>query len=602
MTATTARTELRARISRAFAAFAAILVLATALVAVEFTFSPEQPEQAQAANAANFNPGMIISDAEFYNSNSMTVAEVQAFLNSKVSNCQAGYTCLKDFYQQTPSWGPNAYCNGYSGGVQTAAQIIVGVAKSCGINPKVLIVTLQKETSLITLNAPSPWRYERAMGYYCPDDPNNPGFCHPDYAGFFNQLYNASWQFQEYRANPTDYNYQAGRYNKIAYHPSSWQTGACPFANVYIQNQATAALYIYTPYVPNQTALADLYGGSSDGCSSYGNRNFWREYTDWFGSGASPYDPFGNLDSLTGGKFQISLSGWAADMDVPTRSLYMWVTIDGQGQHIYANKPRADIAANYPKYGQYHGFDATLSAKQGWHDVCVTASNIGQGKHTRFGCQRVFVDGESPVGDFTVKGGAKNISFEGWTVDRDGSDPRYIWITVDGQGQHWNVNQPRPDVQKAWPGSSLYTGFSGLLPVSGGKPEVCITLVNGGTGINKKLPCQTVSALGDQPVGHLDTATASDGRLHLTGWAADASDPSAQLYVWVAKLGLDGQHIRANTYRPDVEQRYTGIGEWHGFDATVPFPTSGTYTVCLTARNEGPGNNTLLYCKSVTAK
>ena len=52
---------------------------------------------------------------------------------------------------------------------------------------------------------------------------------------------------------------------------------------MYIQNQATANLYIYTPYQPNAAALNNLFG-SGDGCSAYGNRNFWRLFSDWFGS------------------------------------------------------------------------------------------------------------------------------------------------------------------------------------------------------------------------------------------------------------------------------------------------------------------------------
>jgi len=51
---------------------------------------------------------------------------------------------------------------------------------------------------------------------------------------------------------------------------------------VNVQNYATAALYNYTPYQPNAAALGNLYG-TGDGCSSYGNRNFWVYYNDWFG-------------------------------------------------------------------------------------------------------------------------------------------------------------------------------------------------------------------------------------------------------------------------------------------------------------------------------
>jgi hypothetical protein len=52
---------------------------------------------------------------------------------------------------------------------------------------------------------------------------------------------------------------------------------------VFIENQATAGLYNYTPYTPNDAALNNMYG-TGDACSSYGNRNFWRIYTDWFGN------------------------------------------------------------------------------------------------------------------------------------------------------------------------------------------------------------------------------------------------------------------------------------------------------------------------------
>jgi uncharacterized protein Veg len=54
-------------------------------------------------------------------------------------------------------------------------------------------------------------------------------------------------------------------------------------------------LYKYTPYTPNAAALNNLYG-LGDNCSAYGNRNFWRYFTDWFGS-----TQFGNLVRTAGG-------------------------------------------------------------------------------------------------------------------------------------------------------------------------------------------------------------------------------------------------------------------------------------------------------------
>ncbi|MBX3312470.1 MAG: hypothetical protein KF916_06240 [Microbacteriaceae bacterium] len=94
----------------------------------------------------------------------------------------------------------------------------------------------------------------------------------------FNQIYHAVKQFKRYQDLPHIRAYQAGRYNYIQYNPST----SCGGSNVYIQNQATAALYVYTPYQPNAASLAAGYGGGAT-CGAYGNRNFFNYYNDWFG-------------------------------------------------------------------------------------------------------------------------------------------------------------------------------------------------------------------------------------------------------------------------------------------------------------------------------
>ena len=47
--------------------------------------------------------------------------------------------------------------------------------------------------------------------------------------------------------------------------------------DVYVKNKATAALYTYTPYQPNEAALNNMYG-LGDRCSAYGNRNFYNMF------------------------------------------------------------------------------------------------------------------------------------------------------------------------------------------------------------------------------------------------------------------------------------------------------------------------------------
>ncbi|EYR64778.1 S-layer protein [Actinotalea ferrariae CF5-4] len=239
-----------------------------------------------AAVASDWAAGNIISDSVFFDPGTMTVAQVQAFLDDRGAACRPnadGLPCLKDIQVPTVAKAADGLCRGYAGGTQqTAAQIIVGVGLSCDVNPRVLIVLLEKEQSLVTRRTPSAYAYERATGFGCPDTAP----CNEEYFGLFNQLYLAARQYQNYAANPDRYpRYRPQRTVDVLYHPKQDPPGTfvCGSSPVFIHNQATAGLYTYTPYQPNAAALANLYG-TGDACSSYGNRNFWRLFTDWFGS------------------------------------------------------------------------------------------------------------------------------------------------------------------------------------------------------------------------------------------------------------------------------------------------------------------------------
>ncbi|WP_404431782.1 hypothetical protein LG299_15375 [Microbacterium lacus] len=233
------------------------------------------------ADLSKFNPGNIISDAVFFNRGTMTEAQIQTFLDGKVRTCSSNFVCLKDWYDNTRSIPADAMCGAYQGGTrERASRIIYKVAQSCGINPQVLLVMLQKEQGLILSSAPSAWNYQAAMGQGCPDT----AACDTRYYGFFNQVQGAAWQLKRY-ANPPGTTriftwYAPGNTWNVRYHPNA----ACGTSPVYIQNQATANLYYYTPYQPTGSALAAGYSASPDPCASYGNRNFFQFFTDWFGS------------------------------------------------------------------------------------------------------------------------------------------------------------------------------------------------------------------------------------------------------------------------------------------------------------------------------
>ncbi len=320
------------------------------------------PPKANALSGSEFTAGRIIDDNIFFSPNSMNVVDIQNFLNAKVPVCDTwgtqpyagttraayaaskGYstpfTCLKDYRQVTVSKAADGLCNGYGAVNQSAADIIYGVAQSCGVSPKVLIVLLQKEQSLVSDDWPWSIQYRSATGYGCPDT----AACDSTYYGFFNQVYAAARVYKYYAAHPADFNYRAGRDNFVLYNPNS----ACGGSMVFLQNQATAGLYIYTPYQPNPAALSNLYG-TGDGCSAYGNRNFWRMYRDWFGNTTGPGYEFVDAvnppaqilpNDVTSVRIRIrNLSGttWYGDGNVPSGQHPLRLATLG-----YANDPHGN--------------------------------------------------------------------------------------------------------------------------------------------------------------------------------------------------------------------------------------------------------------------
>lgn len=262
------------------AALVVVALVATAVIAQRRAteISAYLSDQATMARQYGFNPGLIISDNEMFDSTSMTTDEIQDFLGTRGVRC-SGSECLATKTFETKDEESDSLCSGYTASSdEGAADIISGVAQSCRINPRVLIVMLQKEQGLVTAADPEESNYTIAMGLSCPDD----GDCDTAYYGFFNQVYGAAHRLRYYQAHFTDYSYRPRTTDYIQYNPNE----SCGGSKVYIENDATAMLYIYTPYQPNEAALAGLAngtGGEGDACSTYGNRNFTLFYNAWFG-------------------------------------------------------------------------------------------------------------------------------------------------------------------------------------------------------------------------------------------------------------------------------------------------------------------------------
>ena len=260
------------------------------------TFAPYLFPREADATLAGFSAGNIMSDYVMSNKNSMSEAQIQAFLKSKNSCNKAidyhgysgttstgfyytystrdgHYVCMADEF-----FGDNGLPSGNQTG-QTAAHIIWQAAQDYSINPQVLIVLLQKEQSLITDTYPSTLEYTKATGFCVPDF----GPCNDPQPGLIKQVRKAASLFREVLDGGWT-NYPIGN-NYIQYNPNT----ACGGTNVYIENRATSALYRYTPYQPNAHAMG---GGSSSAypqCGAFGNRNFYNYFTDWFGSTQTTY-------------------------------------------------------------------------------------------------------------------------------------------------------------------------------------------------------------------------------------------------------------------------------------------------------------------------
>ncbi len=243
-------------------------------------------------NWSVFDPGNIISDGTFYDTAAMSDVQIRDFIDAQGVGCTGPY-CLKNLRVTTQDQPADQYCSAYAGGVNEDTAAVLGkVSRACGVNPQVMLVTLQKESGLLGRTDPTASTYDAAWGWHCPDTgPGGSANCDPAHAGFFNQAYGMAKQWSRYRVDPFNYNYRAGQTVNILWNVVESGCGSAP---VTIANTATASLYNYTPYQPNAAALAS-YPGTGDACSAYGNRNFFFLFGKYFGDTTSGQPSLGGM-------------------------------------------------------------------------------------------------------------------------------------------------------------------------------------------------------------------------------------------------------------------------------------------------------------------
>lgn len=199
----------------------------------------------------NFNPNRIIEDSDLMNYNAMNLAEIQRFLQNKNSYL-ANYTTL-NAHGTTKSAAEIIYdashnnfdCEGANlSDSPTEAEKQEKCRKITTVNPKFLLILLQKEASLIEDSNPPQARLDWATGYGCPDG----WVCNPYYKGFGKQVNSAALQFLAYMNEQSRYSYKAGETYTFT---NPYGTISQEKMTVTPANKATAALYNYTPHVFN---------------------------------------------------------------------------------------------------------------------------------------------------------------------------------------------------------------------------------------------------------------------------------------------------------------------------------------------------------------
>jgi uncharacterized protein with LGFP repeats len=264
-----------------------------------------------AAAATVPDPGNLLSDPILLDAGSMNISQIQSFLTSKggyLSTYQSLFDCsayLPDGTYFLGNTSHDAYIaiNAPCGQTVSAATIIYYVAQVYGVNPKVIMATLQKESSLITAGSQNAYLINTAMGYNCPD---SSGCSTTSGSNFIYQIDGGAWvlryRYERLRGNTAYWpsvNSTACTSTTKYYSPSLYPRQQVKFyddnginyATINLSNAATGSLYCYTPHVfnnfpgcTNGTYASVLPTTGSSGMCYTGSYNFYAAYSAWFGS------------------------------------------------------------------------------------------------------------------------------------------------------------------------------------------------------------------------------------------------------------------------------------------------------------------------------
>jgi hypothetical protein len=563
--------------------YAALVVALTFMASLVFFTLPAK---------AAFNSNLIVGDPLFDNSSTMSAAQIDAFLNAK-GGClspNSGFSAI-DPVGYSPSGGYQ-----YGGNV-SAGTVIAHAAQAYDLNPQVLIVTLQKEQSLITSTNCSTNTISKAVGYACPDGGSSysysglnlytrngttyttaDGICvnSSAKAGFTQQVIRAAWLFkfsQQRSLGNVGWAVIKGNWNNSD-DPGTCYGGAMTAGYRKRCSNDAAAVY-YDGYTTIDNTSTYMGSGATASLYRYtphfsGNKNFYNIFASYFGDPNTPCLSTANVGGVNSGTKFLS---YRLNDSLPTSLAYTIQNNTGSmcaEAHFFQNDYQAWIAnvatamkATNPTLGtlislrsgasksdglayltysgaggrvEVHKFSTNMQTFPGYYDV---ATNLG---------------GVSPTSGSFVSG-----DFLGYGTDQ------ISYVHYNGTNGRVEVHVFDPTLQKAVGFYDVATNLSGVdastgMFVSGdflgrGTDQIAYVLYNGTGG---RVEVHVFDPTLQKAVGFYDVATNLGGVNASTGTfvAGDFLNKGHDQLAYIAYTGAANK-VESHIFSDDLT-RATG--------------------------------------------
>ena len=575
--------------------------------------------------SAAFNANNLMDDGVFDNSGTMTAAQIDSWLNSNWGSASCISTDHGFAAPQPIGYSPTgpAATGGFTyGGDVSAGTVIYDAAKVYGLNPQVLLTTLEKEEGLLDgtgLYGCTVTAYTQALGYNCPDggsvyqysgfelysingtpvtstSPNGTCVNNPATAGFSRQVIVAAWQLrynQERSEGNVNWNVQVSNFPQAGDiwdnsddPPScyaflmtqgtferSTSSNPCPYSSSPPGNQA---IYYSGSAVIDGTTI-QLDNGATASLYDYtphfaGNENFDTLFEQYFGGiYASPYvasyfsqSPYPSLSQGQQTTVYISYQNLGSQP---------WYDDNSLGTAPSGTDP-VHLATSSP-------INRVSSFSSGWPspnrpDVNFSAVYLSDGA-TLAPNQNVVQPGQIAEFSFTLTDPQTLVA---------GTYQEYFQPVVEGTSGLFNDPGTYINVT-ILPSNNIATYTQISDPTIYPTDTQSYSMMFANTG---NVPLYDSSSISSAPSGSYPTHLAISCPMNTNSPFADSSwaNPSRPAINFAAVYLADGQTLAPNQHiaQPGQIVKFT-------FNFYVPSSyASGTYTVCLQPVLEGTSDGT----------